>query len=165
LGTTLWLVWVMGGLVGVDGMGRMFVFLLGVAIACWIFGLSQQARTSRRRWLGLALALVLLVGVGVTALRFPAPSVETSADLAARGSVDAKGRIRWSEAAVQQALGEGRPAFVDLTADWCLTCKFNERTVLASAAVHDLFEAHAVAFIVGVFNKREHPCTPPLAAR
>ena len=34
--------------------------------------------------------------------------------------------------------------FVDFTAAWCITCKFNEASVLETAAVRDAFRAHAV---------------------
>jgi thiol:disulfide interchange protein DsbD len=34
--------------------------------------------------------------------------------------------------------------FVDFTAAWCLTCKFNEASVLESADVRDAFQRHAV---------------------
>ena len=34
--------------------------------------------------------------------------------------------------------------FVDFTAAWCLTCKFNEANVLESAAVREAFQRHAI---------------------
>ncbi|WP_292024607.1 thioredoxin family protein, partial [Brevundimonas sp. UBA875] len=33
----------------------------------------------------------------------------------------------WSAAAVAEATSAGRPVLVNLTADWCVTCKINER--------------------------------------
>jgi len=162
LGTTLWLVWVMGGLVGVDGIGRMFAFLLAVAIACWIWGLAQSAPRASRRATGGVVALALVGIVAGVTLRFPEP------DAGAGGAPTAKSKggamAPWSEAAVQEALAAGRPAFVDLTADWCLTCKFNERTVLASPSVAALFAAHDVALFVGDFTRRDASIAALLAA-
>ena len=34
--------------------------------------------------------------------------------------------------------------FVDVTADWCFTCKTNERLVLETPEIADLFAEHAV---------------------
>jgi len=38
---------------------------------------------------------------------------------------------------VEKALEKGEPVFIDFTAKWCLTCLFNERTVLYSDAFLD----------------------------
>ena len=39
---------------------------------------------------------------------------------------------------------DGHVVFVDVTADWCLTCKVNERLVLDSAPVRDRLAAPAI---------------------
>ena len=44
-------------------------------------------------------------------------------------------------AAVDQALAEGKLVFVDVTADWCVTCKVNKRLVLDSDEVRDRLRA------------------------
>jgi suppressor for copper-sensitivity B len=41
----------------------------------------------------------------------------------------------FDESRIQTILAEGRPVFVDVTADWCVTCKYNERFVLGSGDV------------------------------
>ncbi|UWQ20052.1 protein-disulfide reductase DsbD [Jannaschia sp. W003] len=51
---------------------------------------------------------------------------------------------RWatfSEAAVKEAVDGGAVAFVDVTADWCLTCKANKALVLDRAPVADALDA------------------------
>src|SRR5690606_23311021 len=98
---------------------------------------------------------------GSQLLRFEVPEVGADTALA---TTTPDGKRVWSEAAVQEALADGQPAFVDLTADWCLTCKFNERTVLASDAVHEAFARHDVAFFVGDFTRRD-PAIAALLAR
>ena len=42
---------------------------------------------------------------------------------------------------------QGHAVFVDFTAAWCLTCKFNEATVLEASAVRDAFQRHGVVKI------------------
>src|SRR5690606_38421148 len=69
----------------------------------------------------------------------------------------------WSERAVAEALAEGRPVFVDFTADWCLTCKFNERTVLASRRVREAFEARGVEFLIADWTRRDEDIRQKLA--
>jgi len=45
---------------------------------------------------------------------------------------------------LQSARDQGHAVFVDFTAAWCLTCKFNEKSVLESAAVREAFKRHGV---------------------
>ncbi|MCP3136676.1 protein-disulfide reductase DsbD family protein [Pyxidicoccus xibeiensis] len=157
LGTTVWLVWVVGGLAGVDGMARLLAFLVAVGLGTWLYGQSQ-AQDGGRRWATLAVALVVLVASGVTALRF-----DTAA--AARGPVSsAVAQAQpWDEAAVSAALAAGQPVFIDFTADWCLTCKVNERTVLAREEVRAAFVEHQVAFFVADWTRRDARISAKLA--
>lgn len=38
----------------------------------------------------------------------------------------------WSVEVMEDAITTGRPVFVDVTADWCITCKVNKISVLES---------------------------------
>ena len=46
-----------------------------------------------------------------------------------------KGQIPFQEEEIPKIVASGRPVFVDVTADWCLTCKVNERRVLQDPQV------------------------------
>jgi thiol:disulfide interchange protein DsbD len=52
--------------------------------------------------------------------------------------------IAFSPERVQAELSQGRTVFVDFTAAWCITCKFNEASVLESAAVKNAFQRYGV---------------------
>jgi thiol:disulfide interchange protein len=43
----------------------------------------------------------------------------------------------------------GHQVFVNITADWCLTCKFNEINVLSNAKVLAAFEATGTVYMQG----------------
>jgi thiol:disulfide interchange protein len=43
----------------------------------------------------------------------------------------------------------GRPIFAYFTADWCLTCKVNEKGAIETEAVAAAFAQHNVAVLVG----------------
>jgi thiol:disulfide interchange protein len=49
---------------------------------------------------------------------------------------------------LQAELGQGHAVFVDFTAAWCITCKFNEKAVLESAEVREAFQRHGVTKLV-----------------
>ncbi|WP_408888408.1 protein-disulfide reductase DsbD family protein [Myxococcus faecalis] len=157
LGTTVWLVWVMGGLAGVDGMARLLAFLVAVGLGTWVYGQSQL-QEGGKRWASLGIAAVVLVGSGVAALRF-----DEAAAPAAKASSTVAMAQPWSDEAVASALAAGQPVFIDFTADWCLTCKFNERTVLSREEVRAAFTEHQVAFFVADWTRRDARITARLA--
>jgi thiol:disulfide interchange protein DsbD len=50
--------------------------------------------------------------------------------------------LQWepfSEARVMDLVSQGKPVFVDFTADWCLSCKVNEKVAFSSAEVTQKF--------------------------
>ncbi|MET0406032.1 MAG: thioredoxin family protein [Cystobacter sp.] len=153
LATTVWLVWVMGGLAGVDGMARLLAFLTVVALGAWLYGLQQDA-TGGRKVAGLVAVAVVLLGGGVGFLRFEEVRGSQVREVSAQA---------WSEEAVAAALAAGQPVFIDFTADWCLTCKFNERTVLARDDVRAAFAQHKVAFFVADWTRRDASISAKLA--
>ncbi|WP_434384643.1 protein-disulfide reductase DsbD family protein [Melittangium boletus] len=153
LGTTVWLVWVMGGLTGVDGMARTLAFLAVVALGAWLYGLVQGS-TGPRKLVGV-LTVVALVGAGALwSLRFEEAHAQAPRVSEAQA---------WSDEAVATALAAGQPVFIDFTADWCLTCKFNERTVLQSDDVRAAFARHRVAFLVADWTRRDARISAKLA--
>jgi thiol:disulfide interchange protein DsbD len=54
---------------------------------------------------------------------------------------------------------EGRPVFVNLTADWCLTCLANERIALHTQAVEQTFDELNVATIKGDWTNTDPKIT------
>jgi len=151
--TVAWLVWVLGQQSGIDGAGALLLLL--VAGSAWVWALGLRGRT--RLWVGGALTLLLLLAGfsfgprAVTTL----PSVQASADPAARWQP-------WSEARTRELLAEGRPVFVDFTASWCVTCQVNERTTLADAGVLAAFDARRVAMLRADWTRQDPAITQAL---
>jgi thiol:disulfide interchange protein DsbD len=156
LGTTVWLLWVMGGLTGVDGMARLLAFLALVGLGAWMYGLAQGASGGRKA-AGVAAVVAVLALGGFLTLRFD----ETGPALR-KASMVAEAQP-WDEEAVRAALAAGQPVFIDFTADWCLTCKFNERTVLAGEEVRAALAEHKVAFFVADWTRRDERISAKLA--
>ncbi len=156
LATVVWLVWVMGGLAGVDGMARLLAFLVAVGLGTWLYG-QAQAQEGGRKLATVGVAALVLVTSGVFSLRF-----DESAPAVAKASTVAAAQP-WDAAAVTAALEAGQPVFIDFTADWCLTCKFNERTVLSREEVRAAFTEHQVAFFVADWTRRDARITAKLA--
>jgi thiol:disulfide interchange protein DsbD len=137
--TAIWLVWVAGRQTSVDTMAAALSGGLLLALALWLWqGNTSSGRASSGRTARRVLALASLAGAVALGLwRIPA-APDTGVDDA---SV-------WSEERVEELRRSGRPVFVDVTADWCITCIANERGVLYTEAVQSAFREHNVAFLV-----------------
>jgi thiol:disulfide interchange protein len=49
----------------------------------------------------------------------------------------------------------GHPVFIDFTADWCLSCKANEKTVLESSDVREAMDAYGVIPLKADWTRRD----------
>lgn len=165
MGTVVWLLSILGSQLGMEAVVWTCAFLVVVALGCWLVGrfatLNAPRRTFALTWLS-ALALVV-AGYMV----FIAPSVRAGRVLGQSSAIPAdEGGIRWepfSLQALDAALAEARPVFVDFTAEWCLTCKVNERTVLADREVVDAFSLNNVRAFKADWTNRNPEITKLLA--
>lgn len=134
LATLLWLSWIVGRLRGVDGMVELGGLLLIIGIVAWIKGSFWTPVSSTRSRVLAALSMVGVLAIALGSYNF----------------VTAPSEIPWqtfSQQSLDNALQSGRPIFVDFTADWCLTCKANERFALDSAAVRQALVQHRVVML------------------
>ena len=162
--TVVWLVWVLGQQAGIDGAAALLAVLVALAFAGWALGL----RAARPAWRTASSALAVLALGASLAWGWPAwwalpPSAAASADPATMAPADAAGWRPWSVAAVDDALRDGRPVFVDFTAAWCVTCQFNKRVTLADERVRADFAARQVRLLRADWTRRDPAITRALA--
>jgi thiol:disulfide interchange protein DsbD len=69
----------------------------------------------------------------------------------------------YSAAALEALRDSGRVVLLDFTADWCLTCKVNERVAFGSDAVRASLRAHDVALLRADWTTRDPAVTRALA--
>ena len=79
-----------------------------------------------------------------------------------------KDRIAWqplSEEAITAALADNKRVFVDVTADWCVTCKANKYNVLLRDEVQDALSAPDVVALRGDWSRPSETIGQFLRAR
>jgi thiol:disulfide interchange protein len=64
---------------------------------------------------------------------------------------------------LQQLRASGAPVFINLTADWCLTCLANERLTLHTEEVEQAFDDYQVVTLKGDWTNRDPQITALLA--
>jgi len=141
LATLLFLLYVLGAQRGLEGAIWASCFLLVISIVCWMKGAFVVPTASAlKRAVVLVLMLLLVLGSGIYFIgdKFHSANMASGASQL-RGDWQA-----FTPARLQTELEQGRSVFVDFTAAWCLTCKFNEASVLESADVREAFQRHAV---------------------
>lgn len=160
LATVIWLLWLTGGVSGVDGVVSLLVLLLSIAFGLFVYGAVQQ---STRSWPRIAsgVALVLLTVVGLDLVRARLAASDDEAPLAARLTDDAW--APWTPAAIDDALEEGSPVLVIFSAEWCITCKVNERVVLRSERVESELTRLGVRVLKADWTRRDERIRAELA--
>ena len=140
IATLLFLFSVLGAQRGVSAIIWASAFLLVVSLACWMRGafITPLASAASRAFV-LLLMLVLVLGGGIYFIggKFADTKLEAAA-------APENGWQSFTPERLQTELAQGHSVFVDFTAAWCVTCKFNEATVLESSVVREAFERRAV---------------------
>ena len=81
---------------------------------------------------GISIALI----AGAVFLAIPADDKAGGSDSSRRLS---DGQIAWSSSVLGDYIDRGDPIFVDVTADWCITCLANEAAVLFTPEMEQAF--------------------------
>lgn len=158
LATAAWLAWVVGRQAGVDVMGALLAAMTIAGLALWLFGTLSHSGRAGTRYAGVALAgtgLVLAVSVAVGAASIAGGA--TAAAVTHTGGAGAKAALAWqpySDSTLTAARASGLPVMLDVTADWCLTCKVNERLALGAERVRAALEADSVQLLRADWTSR-----------
>lgn len=140
IATLLFLIYVLGAQRGLDGAIWASCFLLVIAIVCWMKGaFVVPTAPAGKRGFVLLLMLLLLLSSGYYFIgnRFRV----ATPDLVQMQQGDWQ---PFTPERLQTERDQGRAVFVDFTAAWCLTCKFNEKAVLENSEVREAFQRHNV---------------------
>ena len=119
LATALWLTFVLASQTVQHGTFLFLAFVLLFTFTLWLYGAKPSRMTA-----ALPFAVAVLTVVTLHSYTQRPQNVVWQP---------------WSVAAVEQARQTGNPVFVDFTADWCITCKVTEATVLNTDTIQKLF--------------------------
>lgn len=170
MATLLWLLYILGKQLGMEAVIWTGAFLLVVGISCWLIGRFATLTASRAAvWTTWVTAAALAVGgyvlfvEGILDVRGAiagTPVVSSSTPGAAQGE------FAWepfSLSVLEAQLGNGKPVFLDFTAEWCLTCKVNERTIIADQRVQDKIRSSGIFAMKADWTNRNPDITRLLA--
>ncbi|MFN3815703.1 protein-disulfide reductase DsbD family protein [Brevundimonas sp.] len=152
-GAALWLVWVFARQAGGEPLALLMAGALMLALGLFLWGWRQTARAEGRggvvSTVAAALSMVAAMGLaggGASLARAPEAGASGGGVLSSSP---------WSPEAVQAAQADGQVVFVNFTADWCVTCKVNERAALASDRVRSAVETTGAVYMVADWTLRD----------
>lgn len=132
--TVVWLLWVLGRQTSIDYLALIGIGLITLVFAFWLW--------ERQRLSGRSLTRITALIVATLALLIP-----LSGDRARAVPPDTS--ATYNPERLTTLLAAERSVFVNLTADWCLTCLANERTVLHTDRFRDLLAEHDIVYLKG----------------
>jgi thiol:disulfide interchange protein len=142
--TAVWLLWVLGRQAGIDASMIVASGAVAIAFGCWLLNRSAQGAWQ-------AIRRLLIAAAWISALVLPWKMIDQPMETS-----------RWqaySPERLQQLRASGQPVFVNLTADWCLTCLANERLTLHTDEVEKAFDDNNVITLKGDWTNRDPKIT------
>ncbi len=152
-GAVVWLVFVLAGQIDSVSLALFELGLLGLSFFLWLRQRAEQERRGTGLWWLLAAATAVAL-ILFAARATPAAHALPGASTGAAGS----GAIVWQtfdRGEAERLAAAGRLVFLDVTADWCVTCKVNERIVLNAPEVVAAFRAHDVVPMKADWTNRD----------
>jgi thiol:disulfide interchange protein DsbD len=160
--TVIWLVWVFAQLAGATALiGLLSAFLL-LGIAGWVLGRWPAKLPATAT---AVVILVLAIAAPVYAMRTFPPQLSSTA-VTENGAARTDSTRAWqpfTPDVVAHYQAQGRPVFVDFTADWCLSCQVNERVVLERPDVLSKLQDGKIALVRADWTRHDEDIARALA--
>lgn len=112
--TSIWLLWVLGHQVGHDGVILVIIGATSILFAVWL-------NHKKPSWSLPILAITTILILSITWNNQQQFSLKNPSNHSAWRP--------YTQSKLNALRQQGKPVFVNLTADWCLTCKVNEELV------------------------------------
>ncbi|TAA43688.1 protein-disulfide reductase DsbD family protein [Corallincola spongiicola] len=134
--TSVWLLWLLSNHQILAVIATLLLWVI-VAMLVWM------RRRQLHRTFVVSLGLLLAAGISY------------QFTLSATQSEQALPEQAYSAERLSDSLSSNQAVLVNMTADWCLTCKVNERITFADSKVKEAFNQLGIAYLVGDWTHRD----------
>ncbi|GAB5499658.1 MAG: hypothetical protein PsegKO_19690 [Pseudohongiellaceae bacterium] len=159
--SALFFLWVLGNQVGVMGMTMVLGVCVLMAFAAWVYQRRFRLGNLLRSFSAVTAAAVLALAVYVTQTPFmqsaAAPALNAGGGAGNTGGAEnaAAEFEAFSSARLDELRAAGRPVFVNMTADWCITCLANEQTTLRTDRVKQAMTDNGITYMKGDWTNED----------
>ncbi|WP_239994438.1 protein-disulfide reductase DsbD family protein [Prosthecochloris marina] len=164
VGVVVWLASILNAQSGGDGVLKLFMLLLILAFALWLFGnIAGHGASFQKKLMTWGIGLLAVIGVYFFLIP-DETSVKRDVGAAAEGNqsyIDKNGLVwrDFSPVLLDALMQEKKTVFLEFTADWCLTCKLLEASVLSNRSVSDALQRPGVAAVKADWTTRDDAVT------
>ena len=131
--TAVWLLWIAGRQTSESGMAMIALGCVLIFLALWLW----RRQSSRSRFFSI---IILFLALGIlTGPWMQKTAIENQKHLSNAYSAERVSEFR----------ARGQSVFVNLTADWCITCMTNEKLALSRSSVLKTFSEQKIAYLKG----------------
>ena len=148
--TAVWLFWIIGNQLGADSMAMGLLAALAFGFALWAYG---RVFGNARPWAWRGVAAAGLVAALLLGWKMPAYKSAPGEDHG--GTLGQLALEPFSPERVTGYIDAEQPLFLYFTADWCVSCKVNERVALATDAVGDAFRTRGIKVVEGDWTNED----------
>ncbi len=153
-----WLIWVLARQTGPTAVAGALIGCVAIGFAAWLYQISRNSSDGRRRLGGASAGLLLALAVSGGYFSVDAPALTAQSNQ----SSDKNWQV-YSADELRRLRAEGKPVFVNLTADWCISCLVNEQVALSGEAVLNTFREAGVVYLKGDWTNRDPAIASVLA--
>ena len=153
--------WVLGNQVGVMGMSLVLGMCILLALSAWLYQrrhvVGPVMRTANY---AVGIATLLLAGY-LMQTPFLQTLASPTGELAAQANAEFE---PFSSARLAELRADGTPVFVNMTADWCITCLVNEQSSLGTERVQQSMDDNNIVYMKGDWTNEDPEITAVLEA-
>lgn len=160
----VYFLWIFAQQTSATGVAALAGALVWTALAAWIYG-RFVVKTPKMAWT----LVIIIAAIGFLTIYWACTYSYVTQSTKISNAKVSTGEVQngveaniWSPQAVQEALTQGRPVFIDFGAAWCLTCQVNEKAVLANPEIKQLFRERRVLFLKADWTSRSDEITEAL---
>lgn len=159
--SALFFLWVLGNQVGVMGMSLVLGVCVLMAFAAWLYQRRFNFGTVLRGF-SYATAIAVL-GIAIYLTQTPFMQSAAAGGVARQGAESGSQTFEpFSRQRLEELRAAGRPVFVNMTADWCITCLANEQTTLGTERVQQSMADNDVVYMKGDWTNNDPEITAVL---
>ena len=141
--SALWLLWVLSGQVDSDTVLLVLIGGLIISLSLWLI----EKNTSETKWIKWIVRLFVFILISVSVWILP---TQYSSDDGVNQT-----DLVFSEELLNQYRSNNELVFLNFTADWCITCKVNERVALKSQRVVELMKRRNIRYIEADWTRKD----------
>jgi thiol:disulfide interchange protein DsbD len=145
--TAIWLLWVFANQTSTDQLAILMAGMVLIVLGIWL----ARINTKGNSWIRGGTLATWVIALSIL------PNIQPA------GSGQGIVKVPYTDQALASALSNDRAVFVNMTADWCITCKVNERVALQNNEVEALFAEENILYLEGDWTNADASITEVLS--